>query len=398
MREYFRSLFSTNFMAHGYCLRLPDLIRLHEVSDLTIAFSYFLIPLTLLYIMRVRRDLAYPWMFALFGIFILSCGSTHLMGAYVLWHPMYRLEGVIKAMTAIASLPSAILLIYLAPKVRMLPGVEQLRQNNMALVQEITERKLAEKEVRRLNEELASRNEKIQDADRLKSEFLSNMSHELRTPLHTIIGFSELLTEELKGPLNDNQKRFLDHIRMDSDHLLTLINDLLDLSKIEAGRLHLQRERLDLADVLQEALSSIGPACATKGIDLTTSVDLPGPLNADRIRLKQILYNLLSNALKFTPEGGRIWVEVKAIEGLAHITVSDSGIGIPQLEHEAVFDKFHQVGATASGQRQGTGLGLPITKRLVEEHGGSIRLESEPGVGSRFTFTIPLATNIARGD
>jgi len=311
---------------------------------------------------------------------------------------MYRLEGVIKAMTAIASLPSAILLIYLAPKVRMLPGVEQLRQNNMALVQEITERKLAEKEVRRLNEELASRNEKIQDADRLKSEFLSNMSHELRTPLHTIIGFSELLTEELKGPLNDNQKRFLDHIRMDSDHLLTLINDLLDLSKIEAGRLHLQRERLDLADVLQEALSSIGPACATKGIDLTTSVDLPGPLNADRIRLKQILYNLLSNALKFTPEGGRIWVEVKAIEGLAHITVSDSGIGIPQLEHEAVFDKFHQVGATASGQRQGTGLGLPITKRLVEEHGGSIRLESEPGVGSRFTFTIPLATNIARGD
>ena len=189
MLAFFRSLFSTNFMAHGYCLRLPELIRLHEVSDLTIALSYFMIPLTLVYIMRVRRDLAYPWMFGLFGLFILSCGSTHLMGAYVLWHPMYRLEGLIKAVTALASFPSAALLIYLAPKVRRLPSAEQLRLNNSALAREVTERKLAEAEVRRLNEELELRNEKILAADRLKSEFLANMSHELRTPLHTVIGF-----------------------------------------------------------------------------------------------------------------------------------------------------------------------------------------------------------------
>ena len=265
-----------------------------------------------------------------------------------------------------------------------------------AVIRDITDRKQAEDKLRALREEytreLELRNEEIEQANRLKSEFLANMSHELRTPLHTVIGFSELLIEEVKGPLNEDQKRFLNHIRKDANHLLALINEVLDLSKIEAGHVKLSRESLDLAAVVEDALSSIRTACAEKSIALTTSVAVGRPVVADRLRLRQIFYNLLSNALKFTPDGGSILVKAEMTEDFAWISVSDTGIGIPPEEHESIFDKFHQVGAATSGMREGTGLGLPITKRLVEEHGGKIRVDSEPGRGSRFSFTIPIDT------
>ena len=262
-----------------------------------------------------------------------------------------------------------------------------------AVIRDITDRRLAEDRLRALREdymrELELRNEEIERANRMKSEFLANMSHELRTPLHTVIGFSELLVEETKGALNPDQRRFLGHIIKDANHLLALINEILDLSKIESGKLKLTRVPLDLGVVLDDTLSSIRPACASKGIDLRSRVELTAPVNADRLRLKQILYNLLSNAVKFTPGGGAILVDVRELDGFAQVMVSDTGIGIPAEEHTSVFDTFHQVGAATSGTREGTGLGLPITKRLVEEHGGRIWLESEPGHGSRFTFTIP---------
>jgi signal transduction histidine kinase len=215
------------------------------------------------------------------------------------------------------------------------------------------------------------------------------MSHELRTPLHTVIGFSELLNEEMKGPLNSDQKRFVSHIHKDAQHLLTLINDILDLSKIEAGKVTLNRENLDLSAVLEDALSSLRPQFVAKSIRLETNVPRSISIDGDRVRTRQILYNLLSNAAKFTPAGGRVSVDVSCADGFAEISVSDTGIGIPPQEHESIFDKFHQVVAATSGMREGTGLGLPITRRLVEEHGGRIWLESEPGKGSRFTFTIP---------
>jgi PAS domain S-box-containing protein len=265
-----------------------------------------------------------------------------------------------------------------------------------AIIRDITDRKQTEDRLRSLREEytqeLELRNEEIEQANRLKSEFLANMSHELRTPLHTVIGFSELLIEELKGPLNEDQRRFVTHIRKDANHLLDLINDVLDLSKIEAGKVKLRREAVDIGAVVQDVLSSIRPECGTKGILVEEEGIFDCQVSADRLRLKQILYNLLSNAVKFTPRGGGILVAVKRLGSYAQVAVSDTGVGIPVEEHDSVFDKFHQVGAATSGMREGTGLGLPITRRLVEEHGGRIWLESEPGKGSRFTFTIPLAT------
>jgi len=263
-----------------------------------------------------------------------------------------------------------------------------------AIIRDTSERKRAEDQLRTLREnytrELELRNREVERANQLKSEFLASMSHELRTPLHTVIGFAELLGEELEGPLNEKQKRFIGHIHKDSMHLLELINDVLDLSKVEAGRVRLHREAFDVVQCMDEALASIRPGAAAKSIAIETDFAVSTAILADRGRFKQILYNLLSNAVKFTPEGGRISVEARLQGELVEISVTDTGIGIPKEQQEAIFDKFYQVGATTKGVREGTGLGLAITKALIEEHRGRVWVESEIGKGSRFTFTIAI--------
>jgi PAS domain S-box-containing protein len=277
-----------------------------------------------------------------------------------------------------------------------------------AIIRDITERKQTEDRIRAIqekftrdlaatNRELEERNRMIERANRLKSEFLASMSHELRTPLHTIIGFSELLGEELEGPLNEKQHRFVNHIHKDSMHLLELINDVLDLSKIEAGRLELRPQVFDIAAAMEEVIGSIRQQAEAKPLKLEKQIPELPALHADRLRFKQILLNLLSNAVKFTPEGGIIRVEAALLAEVVEVSVVDTGIGIPFEEQQSVFDKFYQVGHTTKGVREGTGLGLAITRKLVEEHGGTIRVVSEVGKGSRFTFTIPLQLNSSPG-
>jgi signal transduction histidine kinase len=214
------------------------------------------------------------------------------------------------------------------------------------------------------------------------------MSHELRTPLHTIIGFAELLQEDA---LSEAQQRFVGHIHRDSEHLLELINDVLDLSKIEAGQLVLKREVYSLARSVGEALGAIRPGAAAKGINIEEWGERDAMVDADPLRVKEMLYNLLSNAVKFTPEGGKVWIEMKEEAGFVRVTVGDTGVGIPTEEQENIFDKFYQVGNTTRGVREGTGLGLSITKELVQMHGGWMEVDSRPGEGSRFTFTLPTA-------
>jgi signal transduction histidine kinase len=255
------------------------------------------------------------------------------------------------------------------------------------------ERRIAERtgELTAINAELESRNREVQRATQLKSEFLARMSHELRTPMNAIIGFSDLLAEEAEGPLSDAYKMFVRHIRNGAKHLLALINDVLDLSKIEAGRIELTPEEFRAADALEEVLPVIRPLAEVKSIRIDSQLDGEVLILADRTRFKQILYNLLSNSLKFTPEGGRVWIEAVPGEGRVSLTVGDTGMGIPPAEQQAIFEEFYQVGTTTKGVKEGTGLGLAITKRLVELHGGMIGVVSEPGQGSRFTFTLPAA-------
>ncbi|HET7873236.1 MAG TPA: PAS domain-containing sensor histidine kinase, partial [Terriglobales bacterium] len=271
----------------------------------------------------------------------------------------------------------------------------------IALVRDISARKEAEDRLRAVqeqytaelaakNRQLEARNRDVEKANRLKSDFLASMSHELRTPLHTVIGFTEILDEELEGPLTPKQKRFLGHILQDSRHLLELINEILDLSKIEAGKLELQLGPFDFSSCLDEVLNGIQQQAVAKNIRLENRNQYQGNLFADRLRVKEILYNLLSNAVKFTPNDGLVWVETAAEGKWLHIVVGDTGIGISTEEHESIFEKFYQVGSTTKGTREGTGLGLPITSKLVQLHGGTIHVESQPGQGSRFFFTLPV--------
>lgn len=259
-----------------------------------------------------------------------------------------------------------------------------------AIIRDVTDRVIAEEQIRAVNQQLQQRNQEVERANRLKSEFLASMSHELRTPLHTILGFTELLEEEVDGPLNERQKRFVAHVHQDAQHLLELINDILDLSKIEAGKLDLRFEVFDARQAVEEVVASLQGSAEAKNLTVENTVAADCPVKADRVRFKEIFYNLLSNAVKFTLEGGRIGISSALHESAVSFSVKDTGIGIPKQEQASIFDKFYQVGSTTKGVREGTGLGLAITKQLAEMHGGSISVESEPAKGSTFTFTIPV--------
>jgi len=242
----------------------------------------------------------------------------------------------------------------------------------------------------RLFREIADKSAQLEAASRHKSEFLANMSHELRTPLNAIIGFSEVLTERMFGELNEKQDEYLKDIHASGQHLLSLINDILDLSKIEAGRMELERSEFDLPSAIQNALILVRERASRRRITLGSTIDERlGALDGDERKVKQVLLNLLSNALKFTPEGGRIDVGARLDDHVAEISVADTGIGIASADQEAVFEEFRQVG-TADKKAEGTGLGLALSRRFIELHGGKIWVESEVGAGSTFTFTLPL--------
>jgi PAS domain S-box-containing protein len=242
----------------------------------------------------------------------------------------------------------------------------------------------------RLFQTIEDKSRQLEVAGRHKSEFLANMSHELRTPLNAIIGFSEVLTERMFGELNDKQDEYLKDIHASGQHLLSLINDILDLSKIEAGRMELERSDFDLPNALANALILVRERASRRGIRLGSTIDERlGMISGDERKVKQVLLNLLSNALKFTPEGGRIDVSARLHDGVAEVSVSDTGIGIAPADQDAVFEEFRQVG-TADKKSEGTGLGLALSRKFIELHGGRIWVKSELGTGSTFTFTLPL--------
>jgi signal transduction histidine kinase len=243
----------------------------------------------------------------------------------------------------------------------------------------------------RLFNEIQEKSAQLEVANKHKSDFLANMSHELRTPLNAIIGFSEALNDRLFGELNEKQAEYLGDIHESGKHLLSLINDILDLSKIEAGRMELDVSTFDLPAALSNAITLVRERAQRHAIDLALEVDKNlGAFSGDERKFKQIMLNLLSNAVKFTPDGGRISVSARKDTTHVEISVQDTGIGIAPEDQGAVFEEFKQVGRDRLKKAEGTGLGLALTKRFVELHGGAIRLESTPGKGSTFTVSLPL--------
>lgn len=236
-------------------------------------------------------------------------------------------------------------------------------------------------------------NDQLEAASRHKSQFLANMSHELRTPLNAIIGFSGILFNESAGTLSREERReFLGNIVTSGRHLLGLINEVLDLSKIEAGKMTLSPERFSVQDVLADVRQTIEPLATKKGVTIEVTIDPPlSTLTADVVKVKQILYNLLSNAIKFSPEAGSVHFRAGAVEEWAEFSVRDTGIGIRPQDRARIFQEFEQVEMSAERRYEGTGLGLTLAKKLVELHGGRIWVESEVGKGSTFVFVLPLA-------
>jgi signal transduction histidine kinase len=243
----------------------------------------------------------------------------------------------------------------------------------------------------RLFQELGDKSQELEAASRHKSEFLANMSHELRTPLNAIIGFSEVLGELMFGELNDKQAEYVQDILSSGRHLLSLINDILDLSKVEAGRMELELTHFDLPAAIGAAVILVRERATRHGLALDVSVDdRLGLFVGDERKIRQVLLNLLSNAVKFTPEGGRITVRAAPADGFVEISVSDTGIGIAAEDQEAIFQEFRQVGTDYARKREGTGLGLALARRFIDLHGGRIWVKSQPGEGSTFTFTVPV--------
>jgi signal transduction histidine kinase len=241
----------------------------------------------------------------------------------------------------------------------------------------------------RMNDELGRLYEALETASRHKSEFLASMSHELRTPLNAIIGFSQVLKEQMYGELNAKQAEYVEDVLSSGQHLLNLINDILDLAKVEAGRMELQRTTFDLSEVLENAMALVRERATRQGVALTTTIDPSvGLLDGDERKVKQILFNLLSNAVKFTPGGGGVTLAASVVDDHVEISVSDTGVGISAEDQIRIFEEFYQVGP--GKMQEGTGLGLALTRRLVELHHGLLSVKSQPGVGSTFKVTLPL--------
>lgn len=257
-------------------------------------------------------------------------------------------------------------------------------------LKQFSDLKFLSDQLRQRGEEISQKNQQLEEANRAKSEFLANMSHELRTPLNAIIGFSEALKDGLMGEVPENQREYIGDIYSSGEHLLSLINDILDLSKVESGKMTLDMEPFPLSGVLQNSMSMVKEKALNHGLRLTLEADADMPeIVADMRKLKQIIYNLLSNAVKFTPPGGAITLSAHRIDDALEIAVRDTGIGISKEDQAKLFQPFTQIDSALSRQYQGTGLGLVMVKRLAELHGGNAGLESETGKGSRFWVRIP---------
>jgi two-component system CheB/CheR fusion protein len=259
-------------------------------------------------------------------------------------------------------------------------------------IEDITERKEIEKGLEKAHEELNALATELKRAARVKSEFLANMSHELRTPLNSINGFSEVLYDETFGPLNEKQKKYVNNVLISGKHLLLLINQILDMAKVESGKMKLALSNLPMKNLLSEISLLVADMAGKKKLQLVLEIaeDLPD-IQADELKVKEIIYNLHSNVVKFTPEGGKIGMRAKKVDSEIEIVVWDTGIGIASENMDKIFEGFFRVDTPYSRVTEGTGLGLPLSKKLVELHGGKFSVESEGlNRGTLVRFTLPI--------
>jgi signal transduction histidine kinase len=423
MLNFFAQLFQTEgFVARRDCgdwLSRPGLVQLHLVSDTLIWLASLAIPAVLLYV-TWRRRLPLPWIFWMFGAFIVSTGCTHLLEVVVFHHPVYYLSGAVKLTTAVISWVMVLVLIPVAPRYlalrrptdlereiaerreveeslrkvhsdlerRVEERTAELEEANAALDRKIAEleRIEAERETLLLREQRARA--EAEEASRLKDEFLATLSHELRTPLTAMLGWVHLLRG---GQLEAAQiTRAYEVLDRNTRAQALLINDLLDVSRIVTGKLRLDLRSVSLAPIIHAALETVRPAGLARAIEWDLQIDPKvGPVSGDATRLQQVVWNLLSNAVKFTPRGGKITVALETHGDEAVLRVHDNGQGLTADLVPHVFERFRQGDSTTTRVHGGLGLGLAIVRHLVEMHGGTVEASS-PGTGQGSTFTVKL--------
>ena len=360
------------FMPHGHCYQWdPGILWTSVISDALIFASYIAIPFALvMLIMRKRKDLPFNWMFVCFGVFIVACGLTHFMEIVTVWKPYYPISAIIKAITALASVPTALILFRVAPKIVQLPTLKQL----------VHEQGL------RLKAEAASE---------AKDRFIAVLSHELRTPLTPVTAGLDLVEEELNdnGGVSPAVRDTLKMVRRNVEMETNLISDLLDVSFAAQGKLDLKMEPVDFQEVLRESLPLFEPEMQNKNVQhelrvLTNNTVVMGAAT----RLHQVINNLLSNAIKFTPRGGRITIELNADPSTLLLSIQDSGSGIDAESLERIFQPFEQGHRDPTKSRAGLGLGLTIARTIAESHGGRLKAQSAGrGMGAIFILELPLA-------
>jgi signal transduction histidine kinase len=390
MPEFLRNLFDAEFMPHGHCYYWqPGVLWLNVGSDVAIAAAYFTIPVALLVFVRRRKDIAFPGIFLLFGAFILACGGTHLVGAWTVWEPVYRLEGVVKLLTALVSVATAVVLWPLMRQALALPSPAELREANQELQAEVQRRQQAERELRQLNADLehrvAERTEELRRSNEDLQQFAYVASHDLQEPLRMVSSYMQLLERRYKGKLDEKADTYIHYAVDGATRMRTLIDDLLRYSRTNTSEQRLEEVNLD--GVLKRVRSDLKHTLEQTGVKLTHD---PLPVVfADRTQLFQILENLVSNAVKYRRTDVEPWVHVRAEggEGEQVISVEDNGIGMEPDQAAQIFEIFRRL--HTQQQYEGSGMGLAIVKRLVERHGGRIWVDAQPGRGSAFRFTVP---------
>jgi signal transduction histidine kinase/ActR/RegA family two-component response regulator len=399
---------AASLLPHGYCFTWnPALLWTHVVSDSLIGLAYVSIPLTLLHIVRRRPGTSFNWMFVLFAVFIVSCGATHVIEVWTVWHPDYWLSASVKVVTAVSSLLTAAALIYLLPRIFAMPTLAQMTAARDALEAEVASRRRAEQSLREeralLERRVAERTEALagatataeaahaaaEEANKLKDRFLAKVSHELRTPLQSTLSWAYVLARPSVEPALAARaaERIMHNVRSQA----RLIDDLLDISRILSGKLGLELATVDAASVLHKAVEVVRSASVSRGVTIELAGDgAPAPMATDPLRLEQVVWNLINNAVQASPDGGRVRVRVNNDGTTLRVDVQDWGRGIDPVDLPHVFEPFRQSGATG-GTHRGLGLGLAITRSIVELFGGRIEARSEgPGRGATFSLALPM--------
>ncbi len=405
MLEFFDS---DSFMPHGHCfLWDPRILWLHAVSDLGIAFAYFAIPLALIYFVERRQDFPFKGLLVLYSSFILLCGTTHLLGVWVLWYPNYFFEGVVKAITAIVSIATFFVTVKLVPQALQLVGPRELAKVNADLQKNIEERAKAQGELEqayaaieeKVKERTASLKESREEVGRLNEDlerrvaertadlesFSYSVSHDLRTPLRAIEGFSRIVMEEYPDKLDDEGKRLLKIVRENVSRMGNLIDDILAFSR--AGRRDLSMGPVDMDSLAKAVLEELKPSM--EGRDVQAGLGRLPPAQGDAAMLHQVLTNLIENAVKFTTNIDRAIIDISGRTGDNEniYCVRDNGAGFDMRYSDRLFGVFQRL--HGADEFEGTGIGLAIVKRIVSRHRGRVWAEGKPGEGATFYFALP---------